>query len=298
MTQSASEQAWTIGKLLEWTTKHLAQKACGSPRLDADVLLAHVLDCQRIDLYGMRHNEIAGEDIKKQYRELIRQRLDGCPVAYLVGHKEFFSLDFLVTPDVLIPRPDSEIVVMECLKRLKEMNSARVLDLGTGSGNLAITIAKRAPSAEVTSVDISEKALDVANLNTAKHDVDVRFLHGDLFSPLDKGETFDIIISNPPYIPNADISSLSVDVRDYEPHLALDGGPDGFAVFDRIITDASTYLKDGGILLLEIGSPQEEPARARISRLAQYELAPTLFDFARQPRALLATYHACTRELP
>jgi release factor glutamine methyltransferase len=270
----------------------LAQKDCESPRLDADVLLAHVLECKRIDLYGVRHEEIATDDVRKRYRELIRQRLEGCPVAYLVGRKEFFSLELEVTRDVLIPRPDSEMVVLECLKLAKTTPAARILDIGTGSGNLAIALAKNIPAADVTTIDISQKALDVAGRNAARHGLSerVRFLQGDLFAPIPAGETFDVIVSNPPYIPHGEIAELAPGVRDYEPHLALDGGPDGYAVFDRILRDAPRYLKEGDTLILEIGTEQEQPARQRIEAAGVFQLAPTVFDFSRHPRVLRARY--------
>ncbi len=292
MTQSTSEQTWTLGKLLDWTAKFLAQKQCESPRLDADVLLAHVMECHRIDLYGERHNEVASDEVRTRYRELIRQRLEGCPVAYLVGYKEFFSLTLEVNPDVLIPRPDSELVVMECLQLAKGLTAPKILDIGTGSGNLAIAVAKNVPSAQVTAVDLSESALRVAQRNAEKHDLSshIQFLQSDLFNSLPEGETFDMILSNPPYIPHEDIAILPVVVRDYEPHLALDGGPDGYAVFDRIIKNTPRYLKEGGHLILEIGSPQENPARQRIEALPFYQLAPTIFDYSRHPRALRAQY--------
>src|SRR5437867_3617757 len=165
---AAGKQAWTVGALLNWTAKYLADKGCESPRVDAEVLLAHALGCKRIDLYGLRHAEDAGDDLRKSYKELIRKRIEGCPVAYLVGRKEFFSLEFEVSPAVLIPRPDSEVAVMECLALAKPLTAPRVADIGTGSGNLAIAIAKRHPGAQIFAVDISADALAVARRNAEK----------------------------------------------------------------------------------------------------------------------------------
>src|SRR5438105_8864207 len=155
---TATDAVWTLGTLLDWTAKHLAQKQIDTARLDAEVLLAHVVGCKRIDLYGIRHGEIASSEIKQKYRELIRKRLEGCPVAYLVGRKEFYGLEFKVSPAVLIPRPDSEHVVMETLALAKSFSprpsggeglgvrGPRVVDIGVGSGNLAIAIAKHHPT--------------------------------------------------------------------------------------------------------------------------------------------------------
>jgi release factor glutamine methyltransferase len=291
MSQSVStEQGWTVGGLLNWTAKHLAAKGAEFPRLDAEVLLAHVLGCPRVDLYGLRFAESADADVRSRYRDLIRRRLEGCPVAYLVGRKEFFKLELEVGPGVLIPRPDSEVLVMECLALARKLPAPRILDLGTGSGNLAIALAKQLPAAEVTTVDLSSEALAVARRNAERHGVGgrVRFLEGDLFTPVPAGERFDFIISNPPYIPQDELARLPVGVRDFEPHLALDGGSDGYAVFDRIVAGAPAYLEPDGWLLIEIGAPQEGPARERLTAEGHYDLAPTVRDFAGQPRVLRA----------
>lgn len=281
--------SWTIGRLLEWTSRFLTEKGLESPRLDAEVLLAHALGCKRIELYT-RYEEEADDEARQKYRDLIRQRLEGCPVAYLVGRKEFFSLALEVDPGVLIPRPDSECLVDECLRLARGLEAPRVLDVGTGSGNLAIAIAHQHPGARVTAIDISPAALETAGRNARRHGVDarIRFLQGDLLAPLDADERFDFIVSNPPYIPHDDVAALEPGVRDYEPHLALDGGPDGFAVFDRLVAGALAHLEPGGHLLVEIGSPQEAEARARISRHPEYQLQPTILDGSRHPRVLWA----------
>ncbi len=286
----ATEQVWTLGALLDWTAKHLAAKNVESARLDAEVLLAHVAECKRIDLYGMRFAEVASPEVRQQYRDLIKQRLEGCPVAYLVGRKEFYGLEFKVSRAVLIPRPDSEHVVVECLKVMKPMKEPRILDIGVGSGNLAVSIAKHVPTAQVTAIDKSPEALAIARENAVKHGAAerIRFLEGDLFAPLGEGETFHCIVSNPPYIPEGDVPNLPIGVRNYEPTTALAAGPDGFAVFDRIVAEASARLQPGGHLIIEIGSPQEAPARARLAAVATLTLAPTIIDSAGHPRVLHA----------
>jgi release factor glutamine methyltransferase len=287
----STEQSWTIGRLLEWTTQFLQQKGCESPRLDSEVLLAHALDCKRIDLYT-RHTEEAPTEGRDRFRALVRQRLEGYPVAYLVGRKEFFSLEFEVNRAVLIPRPDTECVVVECLRLGKDVTEPAILDIGTGSGCLAVAVAKHHKTAQVTAVDISPDALAVASRNASKHSVveRIRFLQSDLFAALPTGEQFDFILSNPPYIPHDDIAKLPPGVRDYEPHRALDGGADGFTVFDRLIAEAPAHLKPGGWLLLEIGSPQEGPARERIERNEGYELEKTVHDGSGHPRVLMARW--------
>lgn len=281
-----AEQAWTLGSLLDWTAKHLAQKGVEFPRLDAEVLLAHAVGCKRIDLYGIRFGESATPEVRQRYRELIRRRLEGCPVAYLVGKKEFFGLEFEVSPAVLIPRPDSELLVIEARSIAQKLDAPRILDVGTGSGALAIALAKNLPAAQVAAIDQSSDALKVARANADKHAAAVRFLHGDLFAPLDRADRFQIILCNPPYIPTEEIQKLAPGVRDFEPRAALDGGPDGFALFDRLLAESGKHLAPGGHLLIEIGSPQEKPARAKIERLADFELAATIKDYSGHPRVL------------
>jgi len=188
------QQSWTIGGLLNWTAPYLTKKGCEFPRLDTEVLLAHALGCRRIDLYA-RYEEPAPEEAREQFRAMIRKRVEGCPVAYLVGRKEFFSLGFEVNPAVLIPRPDTESVVVECLRLAKGVTEPRVLDIGTGSGNIAISIAQQHKTAHVTAVDLSPDALAVAGRNADRHGVAdrIRFLQGDLFAPIPAGERFDFV---------------------------------------------------------------------------------------------------------
>lgn len=289
-----AEQTWTLGALLDWTAKHLADKGIESSRLDAEVLLAHAAGCKRIDLYGTRFGEVASPEVRQQYRELIRKRLEGCPVAYLVGKKEFFGLEFKVAPAVLIPRPDSEHVVMECVALAKSLAAPRIIDIGVGSGNLAVTIAKQLAGAQVTAIDRSGAALQVARENAERHGVEgrVRFLEGDLFAPVPAEEQFDFVVSNPPYIPHEDLGKLPIGVRQYEPSIALDGGPGGFAVFERLIGHARERLVAGGWLILEIGAPQEAAARGRLEAISEFDLAPTVFDYSGHPRVLRARRRA------
>jgi release factor glutamine methyltransferase len=289
MATQPADQIWTLGALLDWTAKHLAQHGVEFPRLDAEVLLAHAAGCKRIDLYGMRYAEVASPEVRQAYRELIRKRLEGCPVAYLVGRKEFYGLPLEVSRAVLIPRPDTETVVVEVLALAKKLDAPRVLDIGTGSGAIAVALAKHHARAIVTAIDVSKDALEVARRNADKHAVAgrIRFLQGDLLAPVAR-ETFDLIVSNPPYIPTEDLPGLPIGVRQYEPLTALDGGTGGFVVFDRLVEQARKQLANGGNLVVEIGSQQQEPARAKLSAIAEFTLLPTVFDSSGHPRVLIA----------
>jgi release factor glutamine methyltransferase len=289
--KSKMEGPWTYGRLLDWTANFLAQRGSEFPRLDTEVLLSHTLGCKRIELYT-RYDEPATEEERTRFKELIRKRLEGCPVAYLVGRKEFFSLEFEVGPAVLIPRPDTETLVVEALRLARELPEPNVVDIGTGSGAIAVALARQHKAAKVSATDISPEALAVAQRNAARHGVAerIRFLHGDLFEPIGAEERFDFILSNPPYIAREDLTKLPVGVRDYEPQLALDGGLGGYAVFDRLIHEAPRCLKPGGYLIVEIGAPQEGPTRQRLGAYPEYELGPTIKDGVGHPRVLRARW--------
>jgi release factor glutamine methyltransferase len=287
--EGQARRAWNIGGLLDWTARFLADKGSESPRLDTEVLLAHALGCRRIELYT-RYEEEASAEARQRFRELVRRRVEGCPVAYLVGAKEFFALRLEVNPAVLIPRPESEFIVMECLRLAKPMAQPKILEIGTGSGNIAVAVAKGHPAAELTAVDLSADALTVARRNAERHGVAerIRFLQGDLFEPLAAGERFAFILSNPPYIAEAEMSSLPAGVRDYEPHLALNGGPGGYSVVDRIISAAANHLEAVGYLILEIGAPQEKHVREQIERQGGYQVAATIHDYSGHARVVQA----------
>ncbi|RUL85017.1 peptide chain release factor N(5)-glutamine methyltransferase [Tautonia sociabilis] len=276
-------------RLLTWTQNYLREKGSESPRLDAEVLLAHVLQTDRVKLYTQYAEEVGAAD-RSQYKDLIRKRAEGAPVAYLVGRKEFFSLPLNVSPAVLIPRPDTEFAVVECLDVLKGKADPIIVDVGTGSGAIALAIAHQRIDARVLATDLSPEALAVARSNADCHDLSdrVTYFEGDLLAPVADLGPFDVIISNPPYIATDVIPSLEAGVRDFEPHLALDGGPDGLRVASRLIEQAVPLLKPGGDLILEIGSDQEPPIRERLSCLDELELAPTIRDGAGHPRVIRA----------
>ena len=272
-------QVWTIRALLAWTTDFLKSKGNDEAKREAELLLAHVLGCKRVDLF-VRFEEQPTDADRAKFRELIQRRVAGWPVAYLVGVRDFYLLSFEVEPAVLIPRPDTEALVLEALRRLKPLAAPAVLDVGTGSGCIAVSLAHQKKDARVTATDISPDALAVARRNAGKNGVAERitFLQGDLFAPLAPGSTFDLVASNPPYIAQSEFASLAPDVREHEPRVALDGGPDGLAFYRRIAAGVSPFLKPGGSLLLEVGYTQADAVRGLLAERPELELGATLKD--------------------
>jgi release factor glutamine methyltransferase len=239
--------------VLRWTTGHFEKHGLATARLDAELLAAQAFGMARIELYAHFDRPLSAAELAT-YRSLVSRRLAGEPVAYLLGHKEFWSLDLLVDARVLIPRPDSETLVEEALDRLTGRTGAlRIADVGTGSGALALALAKERPEAQVFATDVSPDALAVAQANAERLGLAVTFLQGDLAEPFTPG--FDLIVANLPYIPTAEIAGLSADVRS-EPHLALDGGADGLGLVRRLVETAPGLLLPGGCLALEIGAGQ------------------------------------------
>jgi release factor glutamine methyltransferase len=256
-------ETWTIGRLLTWTTDFLKTHGAASPRLDAEVLLAEARHCERIELYTA-FDEVASEEIRVAFRELVRRRAEGMPVAYLVGRREFYAMAFHVTPAVLIPRPETEFVLITLLDLVKNDGKGaaelRIADVGTGSGILAICAARQLPSSTVTALDISPEALDIARRNANTHQVSdrIEFVQSDLFAGAAPG-TYDYIVSNPPYIADCEYDQLLPDVRDYEPREALLAGPTGTEIIQRLLQQAGERLTPGGWLVFEI-SPMIETA--------------------------------------
>jgi release factor glutamine methyltransferase len=285
-------EEWTVRRVLDWTAAHLKQHGSETPRLDAEILLAHARGCRRIELYT-RYDEPLSDGQRAIMRDLTKRRAKSEPVAYLVGHREFFSLDFRVTRDVLIPRPDTETLVVELLDAAKPLESPRILDLGTGSGCIAIAAAVNLPSARVTATDLSQAALVVARENAETHAVidRIRFSQGDLFAPMADGEQFDVIASNAPYIAESERETLQNDVRRYEPHAALFAGPTGTEVLFRIIDGAAARLADGGALILEISPEQADVVRVRIESARAYQDTRVIKDAAGLLRVV------CSRKL-
>lgn len=283
-----SADPWPIRRLLSWTEGFFRDKGIESPRLEAQILLSHILKCKRIDLY-VRSEDETTEEQRTAFKTMIKKRVEGCPVAYLVGQREFYQLAFDVNPSVLIPRPETEFLVVECLRLLKGKESPSLLDIGTGSGCIALSIAHQHPTVRLAAVDISADALAVARANAAKYGLSerVRFLEGDLFAPV-ASEQFDIVVSNPPYVSENEMAALAKDIRDYEPRLALFGGPDGLAVYRRLIADAARHLERGGHLVLEIGATQEKAVRSLIEQQLGLEVIATRLDGQKLPRIIVA----------
>ena len=258
----STTETWTIGKLLTWTTDYLKKGGSTSPRLDAEVLLAHACGRQRIELYTAFDQEPA-EEAKVAFRELVRRRNEGTPVAYLVGYKEFYSLQFEVNPDVLIPRPETEHLVVAALDRAKEAGTQELnlVDVGTGSGAIAVTMAKHLKNCRMTAIDKSSAALAVARRNAEKHQLGedrISFLESDLLSALPQDAKFDFVLSNPPYVSQAEYEQLPATVRKFEPQMALVAGPDGSEVIARLLLEAQLKLNPRGYCIFEF-SPMLYP---------------------------------------
>lgn len=245
---------------LELAAKFFAARNVASPRLDAELLLAEVLATDRVGVY-LRFDRPLGRVEVDAYRALVKRRGEGEPVAHLLGRREFWSRTFVVTPDVLVPRPETELVVERALTLIDadggRERPLRVLDLGTGSGVLAVTLATELPKAQVTGIDVSPAALAVARRNAETLGVAdrVHFLESDWTSALGPDERFDVVVSNPPYVPSGELPELPAEVR-RDPALALDGGADGLAAYRRIADAAVRILVPGGVLLCEVGAGQ------------------------------------------
>lgn len=284
---TATPESWTVARLLEWTTGRFKERGIDSPRLEAEILLACALGIRRIDLY-VRHDQIVDDAGRARFRDMVRRRQEGCPTAHIVGKKEFYSLDFAVSPATLIPRPDTELLVDEALRQAKPLTDPLIADIGTGTGCVAVALAHRLPKARIVAVDISAEALETARGNATRLGVADRvdFRLGDLLAPL-AGLRPDLIVSNPPYIPTNDIAGLDPGVRDHEPALALDGGPDGLRVIERLAEQALSLLAPGGRLLVEIGAGQEEGARGVLTR-AGFTVESVRKDGGGHPRVVRA----------
>lgn len=280
---------WTIGRLLSWTTDFLRDKESESPRLDAEVLLAHACDCPRIELYT-RFEEQPAEDTRTAFRELVKRRAAGTPVAYLAGHREFFSLSFRVTPDVLIPRPETEQIVVRAVDLNKERPLHKIADVGTGSGILAICCAKHIAACQFMATDVSAAALAIAAENAATHEVahQIEFIECDLLSAIPPEPQFDLIVSNPPYVSTEEMAELGPEVRDHEPHLALDGGAQGTEIIQRLLPQAAERLNPGGWLLIEVSPMNAGIVEDLIRRTDPLELKETIPDLEQRPRVAQA----------
>ena len=251
---TAEHEPWTILKILNWTKGYLAEKGVENARLEAEWLLSAAMNLDRVGLYVNFEKPLLPSELTS-FRGMVGRRAKREPLQYILGNQEFMGLEFRVTPAVLIPRHDTETLVQEAVTHAG--NAKRVLDIGAGSGCIAVALAKLLPSVEMSAVDSSDEALDIAKENAARNGVVVRFISGSLFEPFD-GERFDLIVSNPPYIPTADLAVLQPEVRGYEPKGALDGGLDGLEFYRFIIPAAPEYLTPGGWLMVEVGIGQAD----------------------------------------
>ena len=292
-------QVWTIGSLLTWTTTFFTNKGIDEPRLSAELLLAHSLTCSRMSLYT-QYEKVPPEGELAAFRELVKQRANHVPVAYLIGKAWFFSLEFTVNRDVLIPRADTETLVEFVIQHARQRTdwagaaTPAILDLCTGSGAIPIALAKRLPTAALTATDLSEKALAVAKENATTHIVAERitFLQGDLFAPLESQQAptlFHVITANPPYIPTAEVAKLPPGIREHEPRMALDGGLDGMDFHRRIVAEGRRFLQPGGLLILEMQFDQGDALKGVFAASGYLGNIRMVRDAGAHPRCVVGT---------
>lgn len=282
----------TVLEILNWATQHLADHEIESPRLNAELLLARSLHLSREGLYVRFKNEI-DERERETFEKLIRRRVLGEPLQYILGHQEFWSFDLKVDPRVLIPRPETELLVEQALSILSAASRERsfsVLEIGTGSGAVAISLAKEVKGIFLVATDISLGALILAKENAKSAGIlsQIKFVNGDLWHPFKKGAPFDLILSNPPYISHSEIEGLATEVKDYEPKIALDGGEEGMEFYRKMASEASLYLRKGGWLLLEVGQGQGPRVAELLERGKDFfepEIVPDLAGIGRVVKA-------------
>ena len=279
-------QPWTIKRLLDWTQDFFGKHGSESPRLEAEILLAKALDCARIELYT-RFDTVPVEPNLSTFRGWVKRRSEGEPVAYLVGHREFYSLKFKVNSDVLIPRPETEHLVLAAYDAAGKVQSPRILDIGTGSGCVAITLAKHLPQATVVATDCSAPALDVARENADDHEVAIEFLQSNLFEniPTDK---FDFIVSNPPYIGTEEQGTVEEQVANHEPASALYAGPEGLDIIAPLILQSPDWLKPGGKLMFETSPIIMDKCLELVEKSNRFSTPEVVKDYSGHPRIVIA----------
>jgi release factor glutamine methyltransferase len=285
---------WTIIDLISWTTGYFKTRHIDSPRTTAEIFLAHVLNLRRIDLY-LRHDQPLTEDELGRFKSLIQRRVRREPVAYITGLKDFWSLELVVTPHTLIPRPETECLIESGLSCISESLSPeqsqrklKILDLGTGTGAVVLAMASERPGHIFIAVDKSIEALKTAVLNAEKHGLEnqVHFLAGDWLSAFRAEPMFDMILSNPPYIPTQTIPLLQPEIFQYEPRQALDGGLDGLDCLGRISTSALMFLKPGGYLIMEMGHDQKAGMEKIAAEVGGYDSVAFFKDYGGNHRVV------------
>ncbi|MBW2433467.1 MAG: peptide chain release factor N(5)-glutamine methyltransferase [Deltaproteobacteria bacterium] len=276
---------WTILGVLQWATTYFKRNDIDSPRATAEILLAHALAAERIDLYLHYDQPLNAKELER-FKAIIKRRIKREPVAYILGCKEFWSLELAVTPNVLIPRPETECLVERALTFLSarsESGRQRILELGTGSGAILIALASENAQHIYWGTDISAAAIQIAQRNALGHGLaaNIHFLVADWFAPFAVSrDLFDMIISNPPYIRHGDLKRLQPEIQAFEPLVALDGSKDGLQCLRHIIQSAHLYLKPGGMLLLEMGHDQKAPLKQIIQHCDQYEDVAFYTDYS------------------
>ncbi|MDA1191611.1 MAG: peptide chain release factor N(5)-glutamine methyltransferase [Candidatus Poribacteria bacterium] len=289
----ADQRAWRVLDLIEWTTAYFTERGIETARLDAELLLAHTLKQQRMWLY-LNAQQIINEEDRATFRAFVKRRANREPVAYLIGKREFYSLDFEVNAHVLIPRPETEFLVETVVSLLRKsaISSPKIIDVGTGSGIVAVTLATEltARNPHIVGVDISQEALEVAARNAETHGVAERiaFVQSDLFEHVEPDDWFDAIVSNPPYIPTDDLDGLQPEVSEHEPRAALDGGADGLDIIRRLIVGGATRLVPGGIVALEIGANQSEVVAQLVADTSAFDPPEIIQDYGGIDRIVVA----------
>jgi len=286
----------TVLEAIRRSSEFLAKKGVESPRLQAELLLAHLLNLPRMQLYLAFERVLTPEQVD-QFRSLVKRRGQREPLQHIIGSTSFCGLEIAVNRQVLVPRPETELLAesgWSFLNRLPPDQNLTALDLGTGSGCIAIAVAWHCQRVEFTAIDISGEALQTAQQNAARHGLDQRihFFQGDGLATVPAGACFDLILSNPPYVPSAEIQTLQPEVRDYDPHLALNGGPEGLDFFRRIAQLAGPLLKPHGKIMLEFGDGQAETLR-RVFESQMWIVERLVEDYTQRPRILIARWTAC-----
>jgi release factor glutamine methyltransferase len=284
---------WTIQKLLNWVVEFLTKKGIDSPRLSAELLLSHILGLKRIELYTQFEKIVTKEQLDQLHGLVERASLSE-PVAYLVGKTEFYSLELEITPDCMVPRPETELLVERAIEFLRTRSGKQlVCDLCTGSGCIAVAITRNYPNCQIIATDICDAALNVATRNIEKHQLKerIKLLCGDLFDPivpqLDAGK-FDLIVCNPPYVSSVEFEKLGKNVKDYEPRLALFAGDEGLDIYRRIVEKVGEFLKPDAALMMEIGYNQGQAIRQLLEQIRIFTEITIEKDFHENDRIVIA----------
>lgn len=281
--------SFTVLQLLQRTTDYLEKKEVSQPRASSEVLLAKTLGCGRLDLY-VRFSEVLKVQEIDSYRELVQRRAQGEPVAYITGHREFWSLDFEVGPGVLIPRPETELIVEQVKSLFKKDDEFSCFELGVGSGALSVALAHEFPKGKFVASDISSVALSYAKKNAEKHGVQLDLREGCALEVLRENDKFNVIVSNPPYISESSFQDLPIEIKNFEPETALKGSGDGLDLHRKILSGVKPYLFDGATILLELDPRQSLILLSEAQAMKYFSSAHLVDDYSHRPRVLKAIY--------